>query len=113
MNECVTSQTPEDFTTHLEMHLLKQGSFQEEELKMTLLGITRIRLGTTCLNPNFRHLEEPKWPPMPAMTNHTSLQGLPQSTKEESMPIENGVNRLNVSRMCKYVMLHQTGEFNI
>jgi hypothetical protein len=33
--------------------------------------------------------------------------------KEESTPIENGINRLNISKMCKYVMSHQTGWFNI
>jgi hypothetical protein len=51
--------------------------------------------------------------PMPTKTNHTSLQGVPQNTKGESTPIENGINRLNISKMCKYVMSHQTGGFNI
>jgi hypothetical protein len=54
-----------------------------------------------------------KWPPMPTKTNHTSLQGLSQNTKEKSMPIENSINRFNISKMCKYVMSHQTGGFNI
>jgi hypothetical protein len=62
---------------------------------------------------NLRHLKEPKWLPMPKKTNHTSLQGVPQNTKGESMPKENGINRLNISNVCKYVMSHQTGEFNI
>ncbi len=113
VNGCVASQTPEDFTAHLEMHPLKQGSLQEEVLKKTLLGITRICHGATCLNPSLHCLEEPKWPPMPTKTNHTSLQGVPQNTKEESTPIENGINRLNISKMCKYVMSHQTAGFNI
>ncbi len=113
VNGCVASQTPEDFTAHLEMHPLKQGSLQEEVLKKTLLGITHIRLGALCLNPSLCCLEEPKWPPMPTKTNHTSLQGVPQNTKEESTLIENGINRLNISKMCKYVMSHQTGGFNI
>jgi hypothetical protein len=112
-NGCVASQTLDYFTSHLEMHLLKQGSLQEEVLKKRLLGVTRIHLGATCLNPSLRHLEEPKWPPMPTKTNHTSLQGIPQNTKEESMPIESSINRLNIAKMCKYVMSHQTGEFNI
>jgi hypothetical protein len=67
----------------------------------------------TCLNPILCHLEEPMWPPMPTKTKHTSLQGIPQNTKGESTPIENGKNRLNISKMCKYVMSHQTGGFNI
>jgi hypothetical protein len=91
VNGCVASQTPEDFTAHLEMHPLKQGSFQEEVLKKTLLGATHICLGATCLNPSLRRLEEPKWLPMATKTNHTNLQGVPQNTKEESMPIENGI----------------------
>ncbi len=33
---------------------------------------------------------------MPTKTNHTSLQGVPQNTKEESTPIENNINRLNI-----------------
>jgi hypothetical protein len=89
------------------------GSLQEEVLKKTPLGITRICNGAMCLNPILCHLEEPKWPPMPTKTNHTSLHGAPQNTKGESMPIENGINRLNISKMCKYVMSHQTGGFNI
>ncbi len=113
MNGCVASQTPEDFTVHLEMHSLKQGSIQEEVLKKMLLGVTRIRLGAMCLNPNLCHLEEPKLPPMPTKTNHTSLQGVPQNTKKESTPVENGINRLNISNMCKYELSHQTGGFNI
>jgi hypothetical protein len=112
VNRCVASQTPEDFTAHLEMHPLKQGSLQEKVLKRMLLGVTRIRLGATCLNPNLRCLEEP-WQPMPKKTNHTSLQGVPQNTKEESIPIEDGINRLYTSKMFKYVMSHQTGGFNI
>ncbi len=88
MNGCVASQTPEDFAAHLEMHPLTQGSLQEEVLKKMLLGVTCIRLGATCLNPSLCCLEEPKWPPMPTKTNHTSLQGVPQNTKEESTPIE-------------------------
>ncbi len=113
VNGCVTSQSPEDFTARLEMHPLKQGSLQEEVLNKTLLGITRIRLGAACLNPSLCHLEEPKWPPIPTMTNHSRLQGIPQNTNEESTPIENGINRLNISKMCKYVMSHQIGGFNI
>jgi hypothetical protein len=35
------------------------------------------------------------------------------NTKGKSTPIENGINRLNISKMCKYVMLHQTGGFDI
>ncbi len=73
------------------------------------LSVTCIRCGATCLNPILRCLEEPKWPSMPTKTNHTSLQGIPQNTKGELMPIENGINRLNISMMCKYVMLHQKG----
>jgi hypothetical protein len=34
------------------------------------------------------------------------------NTTRESTPIENGINRLNISKMCKYVMSHQTGGFN-
>ncbi len=113
VNGCVASQSLEDFSAHLEMHPLKQGSLQEEVLKKMLLGVTHIRLGPTCLNPSLCCLEELKWPPMPTKTNHTSLQGVPQNTKDESMPIENGMNRLNISKMCKYVMSHQTGGFNI
>ncbi len=86
---------------------------QEEVLKKTLLGVTHIHCGATCLNPILSHLEDPKWPPMPTKTNHTSLKGVPQNTKGGSMPIENGINRLNISKMCKYVMSHQTGGFNI
>jgi hypothetical protein len=74
VNGCVASQTPEDFTAHLEMHPLKQGSLQEEVLKKTLLGVTHIHLGNTCLNPNLCHLEEPKWPPMPTKTKHKSAR---------------------------------------
>ena len=111
VNGCVASQTPEDFAAHLEMHPLTQGSLQEEVLKKMLLGVTRIHLDATCLNPNLHPLEEPKWP-MPTKTNHTSLQGVPQNTKGESTPIENGINRLNFSKMCKYVS-HQTGGFSI
>ncbi len=113
VNGCVASQTLEDFTAHLEMHPLKQGSLQEEVLKKMPLGVTRIHFDATCLNPILCCLEEPKWPPMPTQTNHTSLQGVPQNTKEESTPIENSINRLNISKMCKYVMSHQTGGFNI
>jgi hypothetical protein len=112
VNGCVASQTPEDFPAHLEMHPLKQGSLQEEVLKKTLLGITRIRLDATCLNP-ILCLDQPKRPPMPTKTNLKSLQGIPQNTKEESTLIENGIDRLNISKMCKYVMSHQTGGFNI
>jgi hypothetical protein len=72
------------------------GSLQEDALKKMLLGVTRIRRGATCLNPILLHLEEPKWPPMPTKTNHTSLQGVPQNTKGESTPIKNGINRLNI-----------------
>ncbi len=113
VNGCVASQSSEDFSAHLEMHPLKQGSLQEEVLKKMLLGVTHIHLGPTCLNPSLCCLEEPKWLPMPTKTNHTSLQGVPQNTKDESTPIENGINRLNISKMCKYVMSHQTGGFNI
>jgi hypothetical protein len=112
VNGCVAFQTPEDFTALLEMHPLKQGSLQEEVLKKMLLGVTRIHLDATCLNPNLHPLEEPKWP-MPTKTNHTSLQGVLQNTKEGSTPIENGTNRSNISKMWKYVMLHQTGGFII
>ncbi len=73
VNGCVASQTPEDFTAHLDMHSLKQGSLQEEVLKKTLLGVTCIRLGATCLNPSLCRLEEPKWLQMSTKTNHTSL----------------------------------------
>ena len=89
------------------------GSLQEKILKKTPLGITHIRHGVMCLNTILCHLEELKWPPMPTKTNHTSLQGVPQNTKGESTPIENGINRLNISKMCKYVMSHQTGGFNV
>jgi hypothetical protein len=69
VNGCVASQTPEDFTTHLEMHPLKHttilitllgnqdlivGSLQEEALKKTPLGVTCIYHGATCLNPILR-----------------------------------------------------------
>ncbi len=50
VNLCVASQTPEDFTAYLEMHPLKQGFLQEEVLKKTLLGITRICLGALAGN---------------------------------------------------------------
>ncbi len=69
--------------------------------------------GATCLNPILCCLEEPKWPPMPTKTNHTSLQGVPQHTKGESMLIEYGINSVNITKMSKYVMLHQTGGFDI
>ncbi len=128
VNGYVASQTPRDFTIHPWMHPLKHttilitllsnqdptgGSLQEEVLKKTPLGVTRICRGAACLNLILCCLEEPKWPPMPTKTNHTSLQGIPQNTKGESTSIENGINRLNISKMCKYVMLHQTGGFNI
>ncbi len=89
------------------------GSLQEEVLKKTPLGVTCIHHGATCLNPILCCLEEPKWPPMPAKINHASLQGVPQNRKGGSTSIENGINRFNISKMCKYVMLHQTGGFNI
>jgi hypothetical protein len=89
------------------------GSLQEEVLKKMPLGVTGICHAATCLNPILHCLEELKWPSMPTKTNHTSLQGVSQNTKGESMPIENGIHRLNISKMCKYVMLHQTGGFNI
>jgi hypothetical protein len=97
VNGCVDSQTPEDFTAHLEMHPLKHttilitllgnqdptgGSLQEKILKKTPLGVTHICCGVMCLNPILHFLEEPKWPPMPTKKNHTSLQGIPQNTKE-------------------------------
>ena len=106
VNEYVVSQTPRDFTIQLEMHPLKHttilitllgnqnptgGSLQEEVLKKTPLGVTRIHRGAMCLNPILRYLEEPKWPPMPTKTNHTSLQGIPQNTKGESTLIENSM----------------------
>jgi hypothetical protein len=81
VNGCVAFQIPKDFTAHLEMHPLKQGSLQEEVLKKMLVGITCIHLCATCLNPSLCHLEEPKWLPIPTKTNHTSLQGVPQKNK--------------------------------
>jgi hypothetical protein len=33
--------------------------------------------------------------------SHTSLQGVSQNTKGESTLIKNGINRLNISKMCK------------
>jgi hypothetical protein len=128
VNGCVASQTPEDLKANLEMHPLKHttiiitllgnqdpsgGSLQEEVLKKTPLGVTCIRRSATCLNPILCRLEESKWPPMPTQSNHTSLQGIRQNTNGESTPIENGINSLNTSTMCKYVMSHQTGGLNI
>jgi hypothetical protein len=89
------------------------GSLQEEVSKKTPSGVACIRCGVTCLNPILHPLKEPKWPPTPTKTNHTSLQGVPQNTKGESTLIENNINRLNISKMCKYVILHQTVGINI
>jgi hypothetical protein len=89
------------------------GPLQKKLLKKMPLGVTRICHGATCLHPILCCLEEPKWPPMPTKTNHTSLQGIPQNTKGESTLIENGINRLKISKMCKNVMSHQTGGINI
>ncbi len=48
-----------------------------------------------------------------AKPHKSARHSIPQNTKEESIPIENGINRLNISKMCKHIMSHQTRGFNI
>jgi hypothetical protein len=86
VNASVASQTPEDFTAHLEMHSLKHiASLCEAngkrpfapETELTHTHTHLICHGATCTSLTLRLLEEPKLQLLPTYTKGKNLLNIP------------------------------------
>ncbi len=78
MNRCVASQTPEDFTAHLEMHPLKH-----------ILCRIQFQCGVMCINPILHHPNKPRLQELPTIILHELVR---HATKHR--------RSLNANRKC-------------